>query len=139
MGWYWPFWLPSSASLSLLLSRHTGAALGLVIGYLVLSVVLGVATIAVPALGFLPRWLPEYNVTAFLEYGTSYHRGIEETTASGAEYRSIEERISFTQSAGYWAVLATVAVAGSALRLPAPRHHLIWPPSRPGAPSRLSR
>ena len=98
-----------------MLTRHTGAALGVVLGYLVLSVIVGFATFAVPALGFLPPWLPEYNVTAFLEYGTSYYRGIEETTASGVEYSSIAERISFAHSAGYWAVLAAVAVAVSAV------------------------
>jgi ABC-2 type transport system permease protein len=96
-----------------LLTRHTGAALGLVLGYLVISVVIGFAAIAVPALGFLPPWLPEYNLTAFLEHGTSYYRTIEETTASGVEYRPVEERISFARSAGYWAVLAAVAVAVS--------------------------
>lgn len=96
-----------------LLTRHTGAALGLVLGYLVLSVVVGIATIAVPVLGFLPPWLPEYNLAAFLEYGTTYSRAFEETTASGVEYRSVEERISFAHSAGYWAVLAAGAVAVS--------------------------
>lgn len=96
-----------------LLTRHTGAALGLVLGYLVLSVVVGIATVAVPVLGFLPPWLPEYNLAAFLEYGTTYSRAIEETTASGVEYRTVEERISFAHSAGYWAVLAAVAVVVS--------------------------
>lgn len=100
-----------------LLTRHTVAALGIALGYLVVSAVLGtVSSNANGPLGWLPPWLPENNLAAFLEHGTTYQQYVETVTASGTSGDSIEKHISFGHSAAYWAVLAVVAiVAGAAV------------------------
>jgi ABC-2 type transport system permease protein len=99
-----------------LLTRHTVAALGIALGYVVASAVL--STIAANAdgpLGWLPPWLPENNVTAFLEHGTTYQQYVQTVTAQGTSGDSVEKHISFGHSAVYWAVLLVVAVVSAAL------------------------
>jgi ABC-2 type transport system permease protein len=99
-----------------LLTRHTVAALGIALGYVVTSAVL--STIAANAdgpLGWLPPWLPENNVTAFLEHGTTYQQYVQTVTAQGTSGDSVEKHISFGHSAVYWAVLLVVAVVSAAL------------------------
>jgi ABC-2 type transport system permease protein len=99
-----------------LLTRHTVAALGIALGYVVTSAVL--STIAANAdgpLGWLPPWLPENNVAAFLEHGTTYQQYVETVTEQGTSGESIEKHISFGHSAVYWAVLLVVAVVSAAL------------------------
>ena len=99
-----------------LLTRHTVAALGIALGYLVVSAVLGAVTAnANGPLGWLPPWLPENNLTAFLEHGTTYQQYVETVTESGTSGDAIEKHISFGHSAGYWAVLLVVAIVSGAL------------------------
>lgn len=92
-----------------LLTRHTVAAVGIVLGYLVLSVVLTVLMFTVPAISELPPWLPQSNLTAFLRYGTSY----EVIEPFGATEESVQRTISFTHAALYWAGLTVAVVAAS--------------------------
>lgn len=99
-----------------LLTRHTVAALGIALGYVVVSAVL--STIAANAdgpLGWLPPWLPENNVAAFLGNGTTYEQYVETVTAEGTSGNSIEKHITFGHSAVYWFVLLVVAVVSGAL------------------------
>jgi ABC-2 type transport system permease protein len=99
-----------------LLTRHTVAALGIALGYVVASTVL--STIAMHAdgpLGWLPPWLPENNVAAFLNHGTTYQQYVETVTAEGTSGDSIEKHVSFGHSAVYWLVLLVVAVVSAAL------------------------
>lgn len=99
-----------------LLTRHTVAALGIALGYIVASTVLGtIAANADGPLGWLPPWLPENNVAAFLEHGTTYQQYVETVTAEGTSGDSIEKHISFGHSAVYWLVLLVVAVVSAAL------------------------
>jgi ABC-2 type transport system permease protein len=99
-----------------LLTRHTVAALGIALGYVVVSAVLStVASNANGPLGWLPPWLPENNVAAFLQHGTTYEQYVETVTESGTSGDSIEKHISFGHSATYWAVLLVVAVVSGAL------------------------
>lgn len=96
-----------------LLTRHTVAALGLVLGYLVISQVLVGLSMVVPAMQNLPPWLPEQNVLAFLQYGTTYD--VMDPAAGSEDYSSFSQRnISFGHSAAYWAVLVVVALVASA-------------------------
>lgn len=98
-----------------LVSRHTVAALGVVLAYLVVgSVVRGLAS-SVPALQWLPPWLPDYNLLAFLDHGTTYVLDTSTTTIEGTEFSQIEKHLSFGHSAVYWLVLLVVAVVGAAL------------------------
>ena len=99
-----------------LLTRHTVAALGIALGYLVVSAVLGTVTQdADGPLGWLPPWLPEHNVTAFLEHGTTYEQYVMTVTESGTSGDSIEKHLSFGHSVAYWGVLLVVAVVSGAL------------------------
>jgi ABC-2 type transport system permease protein len=99
-----------------LLTRHTVAALGIALGYLVASAVLGtLASDADGPLGWLPPWLPENNVAAFLEHGTTYTQYVMTVTESGTSGDSVEKHLSFGHSAVYWLVLLVVAVVSGAL------------------------
>jgi ABC-2 type transport system permease protein len=98
-----------------LVSRHTVAALGVVLGYLIVGSVLRPLSTTVPALQWLPPWLPDYNLLAFLEHGTTYLLQTSTTTIEGTEYSEVEKHLSFGHSAAYWSVLLVVAVVGAAL------------------------
>lgn len=99
-----------------LLTRHTVAALGIALGYLVVSSVLtSLASEADGPLGWLPPWLPENNVAAFLEHGTTYTQYVVTVTAEGTSGDSIEKHLSFGHSAVYWLVLLVAAVVSGAL------------------------
>ena len=99
-----------------LLTRHTVAALGIALGYVVVSAVLStIAGNADGPLGWLPPWLPENNVAAFLGNGTTYEQYVETVTAEGTSGNSIEKHITFGHSAVYWFVLLVVAVVSGAL------------------------
>jgi ABC-2 type transport system permease protein len=98
-----------------LVSRHTVAAVGLVLGYLVLGFVLQGLSSSLPAFHGVPPWMPDLNVLAFLQHGTSYFIQVATTSAQGTEYNQIEKHISFGHSVAYLAVVLVVAVVGSAL------------------------
>lgn len=98
-----------------LVSRHTVAALGVVLAYLVVGSVLRPLASELPALHWLPPWLPDHNLLAFLEHGTTYYLQTSTTTIEGTEYSQVERHLSFGHSAVYWLVLLVVAVVGAAL------------------------
>jgi ABC-2 type transport system permease protein len=99
-----------------LLTRHTVAALGIALGYVVVSAVIGgLAANADGPLGWLPPWLPENNLAAFLQHGSTYVQYVQTVTESGASGDSIEKHLTFGHSAVYWLVLLVVAVACGAL------------------------
>lgn len=99
-----------------LLTRHTVAALGIALGYLVVSAVLGgLAQNADGPLGWLPPWLPENNLAAFLEHGSTYTQYVLTTTEQGTSGDSVEKHITFGHSAVYWLVLLVVAVVSAAV------------------------
>jgi ABC-2 type transport system permease protein len=99
-----------------LISRHTVAALGAVLGYLVVAAVLGgLAQNADGPLAWLPPWMPENNVQAFLLHGSTYTQFRETVTAEGTSGDSLERHITFGHSAVYWLVVLVVAVVGAAL------------------------
>ena len=99
-----------------LLTRHTVAALGIALGYVVVSAVVGtLASNAEGPLGWLPPWLPENNVAAFLEHGTTYYQFVQTVTPQGVSGDSVEKHLSFGHSAAYWAVVLVVAVVSGAL------------------------
>ncbi|HEX8488537.1 MAG TPA: ABC transporter permease subunit [Propionibacteriaceae bacterium] len=94
-----------------LLTRHTIAAAGIVLGYLFVAYVLVILTDAITSLQVLKPWAPERNLLAFLDHGHTYQVYTRTVTESGAEGSYIEKSISFAHSAGYWAVLVAVVVA----------------------------
>ncbi len=99
-----------------LLTRHTVAALGIALGYVVVSTVLsGLAANADGPLGWLPPWLPENNVSAFLEHGSTYYQVVRTVTPEGVSGDSVEKHLSFGHSAVYWLVLLVAAIVSGAL------------------------
>jgi ABC-2 type transport system permease protein len=93
-----------------LLTRHTIAAAGIVLGYLLVTIVIRGFAESVPALQRLRPWLPENNAEAFLRHGLHYQDYILTVTDQGAEPQAIERFISFGHSATYWATFAAVSL-----------------------------
>jgi ABC-2 type transport system permease protein len=94
-----------------LLTRHTVAALGIVLGYLVVGTVLqALAFEADGPFGGLPPWLPDNNVQAFLKHGYSYTQ-----FSARAPEGTVQHHLGFAHSALYWAAVLVVALVSAAL------------------------
>ena len=95
-----------------LLTRHTIAAAGTVLGYLILSGVLGVVWATVPALSGVQRFLPENNLLALL-LGRHEYYTVTEVAQPDVTFEStgVTHVISLTQGAVYWGVVAAALVA----------------------------
>jgi ABC-2 type transport system permease protein len=94
-----------------LLTRHTVAALGVVLGYLVVGTVLkGLAFNADGPFAGLPPWLPDNNVQAFLKHGYTYTQ-----YSDRAPDGTVERHLAFGHSALYWAVILVAALGAAAL------------------------
>lgn len=98
-----------------LVTRHTVAALGLVLAYLVVATVLRPLAGQVRSLQWLPPWMPDHNLLAFLQRGETYYLQVATTTIEGTSYQDVERSITFGHSAVYWLVLVLVVTVGSAL------------------------
>jgi ABC-2 type transport system permease protein len=94
-----------------LLLRHTAAAIGVAMGYLVL--VEGVFG------GFLMKfqpWLVKANFDAWIAHGTSYYVEVCQTMSEGGyNCNRVEKTLSFEHGAWYLGILAVVLVAVGAL------------------------
>lgn len=98
-----------------LLTRHTVAALGVPLAYgLVRTVLTAFTSNADAPLAWLPPYLPELNLQAFLEHGATYTQ-YRSVRADGSDYTEIEKHVSFAHSGLYWLTLAVVAVVVGAL------------------------
>lgn len=94
-----------------LLTRHTIAAAGAVLGYLILSGVLSVVWMTVPGLSGVQRFLPENNLLALLLKGHEYYTFREHAQSDGTfESEAVSHTISLTQGSVYWAVLVAALV-----------------------------
>lgn len=98
-----------------LLTRHTIAAAGTVLGYLFLWFVVTLLSQVIPALQVVKGWLPQNHMLAFLNDGYSYSTVVREVTPQGLSERQVEHTISFADSSIYWAVLLVVVIAGTYL------------------------
>lgn len=96
-----------------LLTRHTAAAIGVLLGYLLLSFVRSVAGNFVPWMQKITPWTPEANVSAILNNGSTYSVNTPVQTAQGVSYDTVEHSISMTQAGLYWAAVALLFVAVS--------------------------
>ncbi|SDS02176.1 ABC-type transport system involved in multi-copper enzyme maturation, permease component [Friedmanniella luteola] len=95
-----------------LLTRHTIAAAGTVLGYLILSGVLAVVWGAVPALAGVQRYLPENNLLALLLGRHEFYTSTEVAQPDGTfESTAVTHVISLTHGAVYWAVVVAALVA----------------------------
>jgi ABC-2 type transport system permease protein len=94
-----------------LLLRHTAAAIGVAMGYLVL--VEGLFARAL--LNFQP-WLGKTNFEAWIAHGTSYYVEKCQTMSDGNyNCNQVEKTLSFEHGAWYLGILAVVLVAAGAL------------------------
>ncbi len=96
-----------------MLTRHTIAATGIVLGYLFVSFVLSILTNAIESLQGIKRWLPENNVLAFLNHGHTYQVYVTTITDQGSQQNYVDRTISFAASAGYWSVIVLVVVGAT--------------------------
>lgn len=96
-----------------LLTRHTAAAIGVLLGYLLLSLVRSIAGQFVPWLQKLAPFTPETNIAAVLNNGTSYTVNTPIQTAQGASYDTAQLTVSFAQGSLYWAAVALLFIAVS--------------------------
>jgi ABC-2 type transport system permease protein len=96
-----------------MLTRHTIAAAGTVLGYLFLAFVLNIMTQAIESLQGLIRWLPESNLLAVLNHGYHYQTYVSHITQQGNESTAVDHLLSFTQASVYWSVIVVAVVAGT--------------------------
>jgi len=98
-----------------LLSRHTAAAIGVLLGYLFIWFV---RVGPLSELSFAQRltpWSPEANLQAIVENGHKYAVPIRRLAEEGEIVDSVERTISLGHGIVYWAVLLVVVVVGSLL------------------------
>lgn len=98
-----------------MLTRHTIAAAGTVLGYLFLSFVLTIVMFAVPALQRVQRVQPESNALALLNHGHTYTTFTRVATSDGSDEQAVEHVISFAQASVFWVVVLAVLLAASYL------------------------
>jgi ABC-2 type transport system permease protein len=98
-----------------LISRHTAAAIGVLLGYLFIWFVrvglLGELSFAQR----LTPWSPEANLQAIVENGHKYAIPIHRLAEEGEIVDTVERTISLAHGIVYWAVLLVVVVVGSLL------------------------
>jgi ABC-2 type transport system permease protein len=98
-----------------LLTRHTVAAIVVPLAYgLVRAVLYGFTQDVDAPLAWLPPYLPELNLQAFVEHGATYTQ-YRSVLADGSDYTEIEKHISFAHSGLYWLTLAVVAIVAGAV------------------------
>ena len=98
-----------------LLTRHTAAA----IGVLLASVVVWFVRVGpLSSLAWAHRitpWTPEGNIAAIVDRGYRYTVPVEKATPDGLTIDFIQETVSLTHGAVYWSILLTLIVLGSLL------------------------
>lgn len=99
-----------------MLTRHTIAAAGTVLGYLFLSFVLNIVMNLLPALQALKRVLPENNALALLSNGYKYVNYVNTEGPDGQyDYVETEHVITFAQGSLYWGVVLVAVLVVSYL------------------------
>jgi len=99
-----------------MLTRHTIAAAGTVLGYLFLSFVLNILMDPLPALQRLKPLLPENNALALIEKGHHYVDYVNVQGPDGQyQYTETPHVITFGEGGLYWAVVVAVLLAVSYL------------------------
>lgn len=98
-----------------LVSRHTAAAIGVLVGYLfvwfVRSAILAEAAWAQQ----VTRWTPEANLAAIVDKGYTYVVPRQTLTPEGISVDFVERTVSLTHGLVSWGILLSVVVVGTAL------------------------
>jgi len=98
-----------------LVSRHTIAALGVVVGYLVADFVLNIVMASLDPVQKIKPWLPDKNAQAVIEHGISYQDQVTRVTADGTDYAMVTRHLSFGHGLVYLLAVLAVAVGVSLL------------------------
>ena len=88
-----------------MLTRHTVAALGVLLGYALVWLGTTIVSNLVPSLTLVKRWQVETNVQAFLSYGIDYATLKQVVTEDGVSVESVTRHLGFGASATYLAVV----------------------------------
>jgi ABC-2 type transport system permease protein len=88
-----------------MLTRHTVAALGALLGYGLLVLGLYVVSFAVPVLSSLKRWQLETNVVAFLMHGYQYQVIRRVVTEQGVDVEGAIRSLGFGAASAYLAII----------------------------------
>jgi ABC-2 type transport system permease protein len=97
------------------LTRHTAAAIGVLLAS---AVVWSVRTGPLNSVAWaqrVTRWTPEGNMAAIVERGYTYYVPIEKVTPDGVHLEFIEQAVSFTHGLVYWSIFLALIVACSQL------------------------
>ncbi len=98
-----------------LLSRHTAAAIGVLLGYLFLWFVRGLILTDNGPAQRLTRWSPEGNLAAIVEKPHRYSVPVRQITSEGYNLDYVERTISLSHGLIYWAVLLVVVITATLL------------------------
>ncbi len=94
-----------------MLTRHTVAALGALLGYGLVVLGLNILSYLVPALSLLKRWQIETNVQAFLSYGHDYQVIKRVVSVEGVNIEGAVRTLTFGASAAYLGILLLAFLA----------------------------
>lgn len=98
-----------------LVSRHTAAAIGVLLGYLFVWFVRTLVLGSVATAQKLTAWAPEANLAAIVEKKHVYSVPVPQITSQGYDLDFVEHTISLTHGLVYWAVLLALVIGGSLL------------------------
>ena len=93
-----------------LLARHTAAAIGVLLGYLVLWFIRNGPLSQLAWAQRLAPWTPEGNLSAVVGDGSTYEVLVDEQT-----YEFAERQISLAHGIGYWVAVVGVLVVVTGL------------------------
>ena len=96
------------------LFRQTVAPALLPLAYLFLQAFAGLLYL-IPGGDALTEWLPEQNISAFLNFGTTYVVSVQQVTAQGTTMAGVERTLSFAHGATYILVAVALVALGSLL------------------------
>lgn len=98
-----------------LMTRHTAAALGVLLGYILIWIVrAGVLGQEAWAQRITP-WFPEANLAAIVDRGYSYAIPVQKVTEGGLSVEYLARTVTLTHGVVYWAVLLAGLIAASLL------------------------
>jgi ABC-2 type transport system permease protein len=98
-----------------LVTRHTAAAIGLLLASVAISLVrVGPLSSLAWAQRITP-WTPEGNIAAIIDRGHTYFVPVEQVPPDGVNTEIVQGTLSFTQGVLYWSILLALVIMGSLL------------------------
>lgn len=98
-----------------MLTRHTVAALGALLGYGLVVLGLTIVGYLVPPLSHLKPWQLETNIWAFLNYGQTYYVVERTVSEQGVSIDQVERTLAFGPASAYLAAVLIVFLVAALL------------------------